>query len=309
MLQYLLVWFSLAVAALDSPALQVITDTAFLDISVNGQAAGRIELGLFGLRAPLTVANFIGLCTQKFGYGYPGSKFHRIIDQFMIQGGDFTNGDGTGGHSIYGNKFDDEYPGLTLAFSQPGLLAMANSGPNTNGGQFFITTVATPWLDGKHVIFGRVTAGLELVDTLQKIQGTPPPLPVVITKSGLVSTSLPTLAPTSRAPSPAPFVFTGPCQDSPSTSFIDSFTGESLPCSRLLSYCGDAAFGSQLIRECPLTCGACRGSTCLDRARSGYSKDLGGKELDCSELKDYCDHASYSISIKAACPRTCGLCS
>jgi len=182
-----LAYFATSTSAAD----EKIGSKVYFDVEIGGKPAGRIVMGLFNDVVPKTAENFRALCTGEKGIGkrdkplhYKGSSFHRIIPNFMIQGGDFTDHNGRGGESIYGERFADE--NFKLKHLGPGYLSMANAGKDTNGSQFFITTVTTSWLDGRHVVFGKVIEGMDVVKKVEAIgsgDGTPSKK-VVIVDSG-----------------------------------------------------------------------------------------------------------------------------
>jgi len=147
-----------------------VTHEVVFDIKVGNRNVGSVVLALFGKLTPRTVKNFVSLADPKGfkGRSYRGSKFHRVIPNFMIQGGDITSGDGRGSFSIYGDRFPDE--NFELKHTEPGLLSMANAGKDTNGSQFFLTVVATPWLDGKHTVFGKVVEGMDVVRQIENLR-------------------------------------------------------------------------------------------------------------------------------------------
>lgn len=166
---FVLYFSGTAFAAKELPASPPITHKVFFDIEEEGKSIGRITIGLFGTIVPKTVENFRQLAVSTDPkFGYTNSIFHRIIPNFMLQGGDYETGKGYGGKSIYGGKFDDE--NFELKHDRPYRLSMANAGKNTNGSQFFLTTVVTSWLNGMHVVFGEVIAGFDVVDYIEKVK-------------------------------------------------------------------------------------------------------------------------------------------
>ncbi len=191
---------TLCAADSNLPELPTVTHKVYMDIvegrGKDAKKLGRVVLGLFGGVVPKTTKNFYQLCASDDpNFGYKDSTFHRVIKNFMIQGGDFTKGDGTGGKSIYGNKFEDE--NFKVALDRPGLLAMANAGPDTNGSQFFITTVSTPWLTGRHVAFGRVLEGYEVVEKIENAKtgfGDKPKKPIIVVECGVIDDAAETTA-------------------------------------------------------------------------------------------------------------------
>ncbi|XP_037957609.1 peptidyl-prolyl cis-trans isomerase, rhodopsin-specific isozyme [Teleopsis dalmanni] len=167
-----------------------VTSRLYMDIKHKKKPLGRIVFGLFGKAAPKAVTNFRHICLRGInGTTYVGSKFHRVIERFIIQGGDIINGDGTGSISIYGDFFEDE--ALHIEHNRPGYLGMANRGPDTNGCQFYINSVSAKWLDGKHTIFGKVLEGMDTIYAIEDVKTDTddiPLQPVIISNCGEIPT-------------------------------------------------------------------------------------------------------------------------
>ncbi|XP_015911088.1 uncharacterized protein [Parasteatoda tepidariorum] len=186
-MQYLILFSLIFIATVSAKDKSVeVTHKVYFDVTSEGKKLGTIVIGLFGSVVPKTVENFVAFSGNGYqGKKFEGSKFHRVIRDFMIQGGDVVAMDGSGSLSIFGNKyFDDE--NFDLKHTGPGILSMANAGKNTNGCQFFITTVATPWLDGHHVVFGKVMQGMDVVNAIENVKTTAEDKPindVIISKS------------------------------------------------------------------------------------------------------------------------------
>lgn len=172
--------FAFLTALATMAASEKVTDKVFFDVEIAGKPAGRMVFGLFGETVPKTAKNFKHLALHTEGFGYKNSDFHRVIAGFMAQGGDFQNGDGTGGKSIYGEKFADE--NFKIEHTSRGLLSMANAGKDTNGSQFFITFKETPWLNGRHVVFGKLIEGEDVLDKLERLTVNPNDRPTSPTK-------------------------------------------------------------------------------------------------------------------------------
>ncbi|KAK0614975.1 40 kDa peptidyl-prolyl cis-trans isomerase [Bombardia bombarda] len=267
----------------------------FFDVTIGNKPAGRITFALYNDLVPRTAENFRALCTGEKGLGkmgkplhYKGSLFHRVIKQFMVQGGDFTAGDGTGGESIYGEKFEDE--NLGLKHDRPFLLSMANAGPGTNGSQFFITTVPTPHLDGKHVVFGEVLSGKSVVRQLEALptQSDKPIRDAVIADCGELSG-----AEAAQAETKAPDALGDEYEDFPEDEQTD---GQPIPAAKILKIASDCKdFGNKAFKAGDL-------SVALDKYQKGLRYLSEGPELEGepADTKTKLDALRVSLNSNAA---------